>query len=127
VALPIYYFLMQLPVLVYLLICIILFVAGIFICDKTANDMGVHDHPAIVFDEVVGMLFVLALVPAGWSWLALGFVYFRLFDIWKPWPIRTLDKKVPGGFGIMVDDLLAAIYAWLGLQGSFLVYSYLNF
>jgi len=127
VALPIYYFLMQLPVLTYLLICIILFVAGIFICDKTANDMGVHDHPAIVFDEVVGMLFVLVLVPAGWIWLTLGFIYFRLFDIWKPWPIRILDKKVPGGFGIMVDDLLAAIYAWLGLQGSFLAYSYLNF
>ena len=87
--------------------------------------MGVHDHPTIVFDEVVGMLFVLVLVPAGWIWLTLGFIYFRLFDIWKPWPIRILDKKVPGGFGIMVDDLLAAVYAWLALQGSFLAYTFL--
>lgn len=83
-----------------------------------------HDHPAIVFDEVVGMLIVLIAVPDGFLWLILGFVFFRLFDIWKPWPIRLLDKKVPGGFGIMVDDLLAAVYAWLGLHACYAGYLY---
>lgn len=84
--------------------------------------MGVHDHSAIVFDEVVGMLITLAMAPAGWVWLVVGFAWFRLFDIWKPLPINLLDKKVTGGFGIMLDDLVAAIYAWLALQGSALLY-----
>lgn len=124
-AFPLYYFLMPLPLWLYLLCCAGLFVVGIWICDRTANDMGVHDHSAIVFDEIVGMLVTLAMAPAGWVWLIVGFAWFRLFDIWKPLPINLLDKKVPGGFGIMLDDLIAAVYAWLALQGSFLAYQYL--
>lgn len=116
---------MPLTIWQYFASLVVLFIVGVWICDRTANDMGVHDHPAIVFDEVVGMLFVLMGVPAGLIWLVLGFILFRLFDIWKPWPIGLLDKKVSGGFGIMADDLLAAIYAWWVLQWSYMGYLYL--
>jgi phosphatidylglycerophosphatase A len=63
------------------------------------------------------------MAPAGWLWMVLGFVLFRLFDIWKPWPIRLLDQRVGGGFGIMVDDLLAGIYAAGLLQLVVYLYS----
>jgi phosphatidylglycerophosphatase A len=77
----------------------------------------VHDHPGIVWDEIVGYLVTMALAPAGWLWIVIGFVLFRLFDIVKPWPIRWLDKHVHGGFGIMLDDLLAGLFAAAVLQG----------
>jgi phosphatidylglycerophosphatase A len=78
--------------------------------------MGVHDHPGIVWDEIAGYLLTMVAAPKGWLWVWLGFGLFRLFDIWKPWPIRWLDRHVQGGLGIMVDDTLAAIYALIGLQ-----------
>lgn len=123
-AVPLYFVLSPLPVLEYLLLCTVLFAAGVWICHRTARDMGVHDHPAIVFDEIVGMLFTLTMAPSGWIWLVAGFLLFRLFDIWKPYPINLLDKNMQGGFGIMLDDLIAAVYAWLGVQGSFQAYLY---
>jgi phosphatidylglycerophosphatase A len=86
--------------------------AGIVICGAAARRLGVHDHPAIVFDEVAGML--LTLLPASgaaWWHLALGFVLFRIFDIAKPWPIRDIDHRLHGGLGIMLDDVMAAVYA----------------
>lgn len=85
-------------------------VAGVWICGASARRLGVHDHPAIVWDEIVGYLALMLVVPAGWPWALAGFAVFRLFDIWKPWPIRQLDHAVPGGLGIMLDDLVAA--AW---------------
>ena len=85
-------------------------VAGVWICGASARRLGVHDHPAIVWDEIVGYLALMLVVPAGWPWALAGFAAFRLFDIWKPWPIRQLDHAVPGGLGIMLDDLVAA--AW---------------
>ncbi len=93
------------------------FVLGVWICDRAARDLGVHDHPAIVWDEVIGYFVTMIAAPPGWLWIAVGFVLFRLFDILKPWPIRQADQQVGGGFGIMFDDLLAAGYAWLCLQG----------
>ena len=78
--------------------------------------MGVHDHGGIVWDEIVGMLVTLFLAPAGWAWLLIGFGLFRLFDIWKPWPINLLDRQVKGGFGVMIDDVLAGICAWLVMR-----------
>jgi phosphatidylglycerophosphatase A len=77
----------------------------------TARRLGVHDHPGIVWDEIVGYLVTMAFAPPGWIWIVIGFVLFRLFDILKPWPIKWFDRKVGGGFGIMVDDLLAGIAA----------------
>jgi len=75
----------------------------------------VHDHPGIVWDEVVGYLATMAFAPPGWLWIAAGFICFRLFDILKPWPICVLDRHVHGGLGIMLDDLAAGIAAALTL------------
>ena len=95
-----------------------LFLAGIWICGKSAARLGVHDHPAIVWDEVVGYLAVMLVAPAGWGWAVAGFCVFRFFDIAKPWPIRDVDHAVGGGFGIMLDDLLAAGYGALVLLAA---------
>jgi len=100
----------------YLSITIIAFIYGCIICDKVSNDLQVHDYSGIVWDEVVGYMFTLYLVPISWVTLLFGFLFFRLFDIWKPFPIKMIDSKVKGGLGIMLDDVLAAIPAWLCLQ-----------
>ena len=89
---------------------------GFWLCGKTAKDLGVHDHPGIVWDEIVGFLITMYLVPLNWAWILTGFLLFRVFDILKPWPIRLIDQKVEGGIGIMLDDVLAGIYAWTVLQ-----------
>ena len=93
-----------------------LLVLGVWLCGATARALAVHDHPAIVWDEIVGYLVTMTAAPAGWVWVILGFAVFRLFDIVKPWPIRLADKRVPGGFGIMFDDVLAGLYALAVLQ-----------
>ncbi|MDF2178023.1 phosphatidylglycerophosphatase A [Aliiglaciecola sp. CAU 1673] len=95
-----------------LLACVI----GVYICGRAAQDMGVHDHGAIVWDEVAGMLLTMLWVPLSWSTLLAGFILFRLFDILKPWPISYCDKQVHGGLGIMLDDILAGIAACISLH-----------
>jgi len=91
----------------------VLFLAGIPICGESARRLGVHDHGGIVWDEIVGMYMVLIVAPkAVWAWI-LAFGLFRAFDIVKPWPIRDLDHRLGGGLGIMLDDLVAALYAAL--------------
>lgn len=99
--------------LVLLGITIVLFVAGIWICDVSSKRLGVHDHSGIVWDEVVGMLLTLLVVRPEPQWIAVAFIAFRVFDIWKPWPIRDVDHSLHGGLGIMLDDVLAAAYAAL--------------
>ena len=94
-----------------LLIVAVAFLVGIPICERTSKRLGVHDHGGIVWDEFVGIWLVLVLVPFHWGWWLAAFVAFRFFDVIKPWPIGWLDRKVHGGFGIMLDDLIAAIYA----------------
>ncbi len=111
-----YWFMQPLPLVLYLAITAVLFVAGVWLCGVTARHLGVHDHAGIVWDEIVGFLIAMIAVPRGWAWLAAGFVLFRLFDIWKPWPIRYLDRHVTGGFGVMLDDVVAALYALVILQ-----------
>lgn len=96
----------------YLSIVVFSFIVGVYLCGKTAEDVGVHDHGAIVWDEIVGFLITMAFVPLTWPNVLLGFVLFRFFDILKPWPIKLLDQHVHGGFGIMIDDVLAGIFAW---------------
>lgn len=90
---------------------------GIYICGKTAELMGVHDDGRIVWDEFAGQsitfLPVLYLGQMNWLWLLIGFALFRLFDVWKPWPIRVIDHQVDGGFGIMLDDIIAGLWAAL--------------
>jgi phosphatidylglycerophosphatase A len=73
--------------------------------------LEVHDHPGIVWDEFVGYWITLWAVPFDWVWVIAGFVVFRVFDIIKPWPVSVLDRKVDGGLGIMIDDVLAGIMA----------------
>ena len=91
---------------------IISFIVGVYLCGKTATDAGVHDHGSIVWDEFVGFWITMMFVPITWQNILIGFVLFRIFDILKPWPIKLLDKYVHGGFGIMIDDVLAGIFAW---------------
>lgn len=97
---------------IYFGLVIISFIVGIYLCGKTASDAGVHDHGSIVWDEIVGFLITMLLLPVTWQNIVLGFVLFRFFDILKPWPIKLLDKHVHGGFGIMIDDVLAGVFAW---------------
>ena len=115
-AIPLYLLAQPLPLWAYLLLIAAGFILGVWICDRVARDLGVHDHPAIVWDEVVGYFLTMIAAPPGWLWIIAGFALFRLFDIVKPWPIRQADQHIGGGFGIMFDDLLAAIYAWLALH-----------
>jgi phosphatidylglycerophosphatase A len=115
-AIPLYLLMSHLSLPVYLALTLLIVLVGFYICDKAANDMQVHDHGAIVWDEVAGLLITLIAAPAGWIWLLVGFGFFRFFDILKPWPIRWLDAKVHGGFGIMIDDVLAGVFAFMCLQ-----------
>ena len=109
----------------FLLFLAAFFAAGVIVCDRTGRALGVSDHGAIVWDEMVGMWITLWLVPEGWVWLLLGFLMFRLFDIVKPWPIRWIDRHVHGGVGIMLDDVIAGVFAWLAMQG--LVWGWANY
>ena len=115
-AIPFFLLLQNLSWPVYLSWLLVTFALGVFWCDRSSKAMGVHDHGGIVWDEFVGFWITMFMAPAGWVWILLGFVLFRFFDILKPWPINWLDKKVHGGFGIMIDDALAGIYALLVLQ-----------
>ena len=110
-AIPVYLLLATQPVWVFIAITTLLFLIGIELCGQTASDFGVHDHGGIVWDEIVGYLITMVAAPEGWQWVIVGFFLFRFFDVVKPWPIRRLDREVSGGFGIMVDDVLAGAYA----------------
>lgn len=100
----------------YALVVTLMFIAGVWLCHITARDLGVHDHPGIVWDEFVGLLLTLSAAPPGAVGLVFGFLWFRLFDIWKPWPIRWFDRHVEGGLGIMLDDVIAALFAIAALR-----------
>jgi len=125
VAVPIYYFLLStLSAPVYVVLVAALFLFGVWVCDRTEHDLGVHDHSGIVWDEIVGQLVAYFMLPAGWLWLLAGFGLFRLFDIWKPFPISWLNARVKGGWGIMLDDLAAGIAAAAILQGAAAFYGF---
>jgi len=115
-AIPLYLLLAQLPLYGYLAALVITFAFGVYVCDRAAQDMQVHDHGGIVWDEFVGYWITMAFLPVHWVWIVSGFVLFRLFDILKPFPISWLDKRVKGGFGIMIDDVLAGLFALAILQ-----------
>jgi phosphatidylglycerophosphatase A len=117
VAIPVYLLLQPLDLVVYLAIVVLAFIAGIGICAHTARRLGQHDHSAIVWDEIVGYLVTMTAAPGGWEWVVGGFMLFRIFDIAKPWPISWLDRHVHGGLGVMLDDLLAGVFAAAVLQG----------
>jgi phosphatidylglycerophosphatase A len=121
IAIPIYLALSQLSLLLYLTVLIVIIIAGIWICDRTAKYLGVHDHSGIVWDEIAGFLITMIAIPLTWWNILLAFALFRFFDIVKPWPIRWLDRHVQGGFGIMLDDIVAGMFTWAILcTGNFI-------
>lgn len=117
VAIPFFWLLSHLSIEMYLVALLIAILAGIWLCGKTSRDMGAHVHPSIVWDEFCGYWITMFATPASWSWIIIGFLLFRLFDIWKPYPVSWLDKNVQGGLGIMVDDMAAGLMAWIVIQG----------
>ena len=116
VGLPLFWLISVYPLITQLIVITALFLIGIYFCNITGKALGVSDHGGIVWDEIVAMMLVLAFTPNEWQWWLTAFLLFRLFDIWKPFPIRQCDAKLKNGFGVMFDDLLAAIYAILILQ-----------
>ena len=86
-------------------------VVGIYICGESARRLGVHDHSGIVWDEICGFAVTMLAAPAHWYWVLCGFGLFRFFDLVKPWPIREIDHSLGGGLGIMLDDIIAGVFA----------------
>lgn len=111
VAVPIYLAVGTAPVVVYTLVTAFVIGVGIRICGRTARDLGVHDHPGIVLDEIAGFLVTMTALPFEWPWIVAGFIAFRVFDIAKPWPVSLADRRVGGGLGIMLDDVIAGTLA----------------
>lgn len=114
VAVPLVWAMAQLPNPFYLTITLLCVLAGPAICNAAAKTLALDnhslpDHPAIVWDEIVGMMLAMMFIPLTWLTLLSGFLLFRFFDILKPWPIRYFDRHVHGGIGIMLDDIIAAI------------------
>lgn len=114
-AVPIYLALVQANSWVYSIVTVLSSIVGIWICGIAADKLGEHDFGGIVWDEITGFLITMWFVPFSWQNLIVGFVLFRIFDIIKPWPIRWIDKKISGGFGIMLDDVIAGLMAGLVL------------
>ena len=110
-AIPVYWLFAQTNSVVYALLMLVVSVIGIWICGNAADKLGEHDFGGIVWDEIAGYLITMCLVPLTWQTIIVGFILFRIFDILKPWPISWLDRYVQGGFGIMIDDVLAGIFA----------------
>lgn len=98
-----------------LIVAGVLFLLGVWACEITGRHLGVSDHPAMVWDEVVAFLVILAIVPRTYFWQLAAFVAFRFFDIAKPPPIRYLERRYGGGLGVMFDDIVAALFALLVL------------
>jgi len=124
VALPLYVLLCPLSTPVYLGVLAGLLLIGVWATARTERDLGVHDHSGIVFDEIVGQLIALFLVPLHPVWMLASFGFFRLFDIWKPGPIRWLNNQIHGGWGIMLDDVAAGVVAALCVQGVMAAYGH---
>lgn len=111
VGFPLYWALSPLALLAQVAVLVALFVAGCYLCEVTGNALGQADHGGIVWDEIVAFCAVLLTVPEHWGWWAAAFAAFRLFDIVKPAPIHWIDRRFKTGFGVMFDDVLAAVYA----------------
>lgn len=97
-------------------IIVVAFAIGVYACQKATDAIGIDDHGGIVWDEFVGMFITVACLPNTLAWLIAGFVVFRIFDIWKPWPIGPIDAKLKGGLGIMLDDVIAGVFALVVLK-----------
>ncbi|WP_217705624.1 phosphatidylglycerophosphatase A family protein [Peristeroidobacter soli] len=116
-AIPIVLFVMQFGFAAHVAFALFAAIFGIYVCGESARRLGVHDHPGIVWDEITGFAITMLTVPANPTSVVAGFALFRLFDIWKPWPIREADHSLHGGLGIMLDDVIAGIFAAVILLG----------
>jgi len=114
-ALPLWLAAASLPLPAYLAVTALMFLAGVWLCGRCEEILGIQDHSGIVWDEFVGLFIALAAAPVSWGAVAAGFLLFRLFDVLKPWPIAWLDRRVHGGLGIMLDDAVAGVFAWVCL------------
>ncbi len=119
-AIPFYVAMHFLPTNMYLLLLILITLFSMWLCDKVSKEIGVHDHGGMCIDEVVGFLVTMFAAPFGIFWIIAGFALFRLFDIWKPWPIGYIDRHVHGGVGMILDDVLAGVYSCLILHAALL-------
>ncbi|MGN5098077.1 phosphatidylglycerophosphatase A family protein [Aeromonas sp. 61P] len=115
-AIPLYLLVSGLPTHWFIALLAVGFVVGIRICQSATDAIGMPDHGAIVWDEVIGFGVTMIAAPAGWEWVVAGFALFRLFDVLKPWPISWFDRRIHGGFGIMLDDLIAGLFALFCMQ-----------
>lgn len=115
-AILIYFFMAGLTWELYLGFIVVAFVVGIVISDEITKELKINDYKGIVWDEFIGYWLTMFLVPCGFVWIFLGFILFRWFDIWKPFPIKHLERCNHSGFAIMIDDVMAALYAWIVLQ-----------
>ncbi|MDA8329233.1 MAG: phosphatidylglycerophosphatase A [Betaproteobacteria bacterium] len=114
VAIPLYYALVVwLPMPLMYAVLIAALVVGVWACDVTGRALGEVDYGGIVWDEIAAFFLVLAVTPARPLWVLLAFVLFRLFDIWKPWPISWVDSRCKNAMGVMLDDVLAAVFTVL--------------
>ena len=114
-AIPFAILLKNLPAAWFWILLCFLFLVGVYLCDVSSRRLGQHDPGGIVWDEMVAYWLTVAFIPFSWPWWALAFVLFRTFDIIKPWPIRWVENRFGGGLGIMLDDIVAALYAMLVL------------
>jgi phosphatidylglycerophosphatase A len=115
-AVPLVYFLQQQSLLVYALVTAVILFSGSWVCGYAAEKLGVHDHSGIVYDEIAGFLITMFMIPADPLLLIIGFILFRFFDAVKPWPISWIDKNIHGGFGIMIDDIVAGVLSLVCLN-----------
>ena len=116
VAIPLFLLAAQFGTLGVLLACAVICVLGVYLCARTTRALGVHDHSAIVWDEIAGYFVTMLFAPVSITTVVTGFVLFRLFDILKPWPISVIDSRLKGGLGVMLDDILAGMFALIVLQ-----------
>ena len=116
VALPLYVLAAQLGSFGVFATCVVICFLGVYLCERTTKALAVHDHPAIVWDEIAGYFVSMLFAPVSATTVILGFILFRIFDILKPWPISVIDSRLKGGWGVMLDDIVAGVFALLVLQ-----------
>lgn len=116
IAIPIYLYLTTYSHTFYFIFLLAFIAFSIWLSEKVSREINVQDHQGMNIDEIVGYLVTMYRAPYGWGWVALGFILFRLFDIWKPWPIRQIDERMHGGVGVILDDVLAGVYSLVIIQ-----------
>lgn len=124
IGIPIVYYMQNLNLIQYGLLTAFLLLLGIWAANEYGKHLNEHDHSSIVWDEVVGYIITMFAVPATLTTLVIGFVVFRFFDIIKPWPIYVLDKKLKGGLGVMLDDVVAGLFGAVAMMA---IHNYVGF